>query len=206
MRLPIIPMMICCALLWSGTAIPAQTGEATPTVKAVLDRAIEIQTRADLAGDARRKDRTRLVRQLILDNFDFSEMARDAIKGSWDQAAPNQRSEFQRLFTELFQDSYTRMVLNFLRQETIDYRGESAEKSGTLVKTAILRANEHIPVDYRLARKGNRWLIRDVDIDGVSIMEHYRSSFRQVIQTNSFDGLLKKMRLQSQVLQDKAAD
>ncbi len=71
------------------------------------------------------------------------------------------------------------------------------------VTTTILRANEHIPVDYHLTRKVNRWLITDVDIDGVSIVENYRSSFRRVIQTSSFDNLLQKLRLQSQAVQEE---
>jgi phospholipid transport system substrate-binding protein len=60
-------------------------------------------------------------------------------------------------------------------------------------------------VDYHLAHKSGRWLIRDVDIDGVSIVENYRDTFRNVIVSSSFDGLLKKMRLQSRAIQDKGS-
>jgi phospholipid transport system substrate-binding protein len=202
MRLLVVLGIICPMLLWGAMVKPVQASEATPMVKTVLDRAMEIQTRPDLAGEDKRPERRRLIRKLILDSFIFSEMARDALKENWDRLAPNQRSEFQRLFSDLFQDSYTRMVLNFLQQESIDYKGETAESPGMLVKTVILRANEHIPVDYHLVAKSGRWLIRDVDIDGVSIVENYRNTFRQVIRTSSFDGLLNKMRLQSRVLQD----
>lgn len=202
MRLLVVLGIICSLLSWGGVFQPAQASEASPMVKAVLDRAMEIQTRPDLAGENHRPERRRLIRQLILDSFVFAEMSRDALKDNWDRIAPGQRSEFQRLFSELFQDSYTRMVLNFLQQETIDYKGETAESSGMLVKTVILRANEHIPVDYHVVQKGGRWLIRDVEIDGVSIVENYRSTFGQVIRTSSVDNLLKKMRLQSQVLRD----
>lgn len=204
MRLFLI-LGMCVSLLWGIGSTQAGAGEPTAAVKAVLDRAMEIQTRADLSGEAKRAERVRLIRRLIVDNFAFAEMARETIKDRWDHISPGQRSEFQNLFSELFQDSYTRMVLNFLQQESIDYPGESAESAGTLVRTVIVRANEHIPVDYHMAHRGGRALIRDVDIDGVSIVENYRDTFRNVIVSSSFDGLLKKMRLQSRAIQDKGS-
>jgi len=65
-----------------------------------------------------------------------------------------------------------------------------------------MRANEHIPVDYHLVRKSDRWFIRDVDIDGVSIVQNYQSKFRQVIEKSSIQGLLQNMKTQSQAIED----
>ena len=177
----------------------AESG-ATAQVKVVLDRAMEIQTRPDLSGDAKRGERARLVRQLISENFLGEEMARESVKDYWDKISAPQRSEFRDLFIELFQDSYTRMVLNFLQRETIEYRGESQTAGGTKVGTVIMRANEHIPVDYHLKQQGGRWRIRDVEIDGVSIVDNYQNTFRRSIQAGSFDGLLNKMRTQRKAL------
>lgn len=185
--------------------VNASTGPGTAAVKAVLDKAMEIQTRADLQGDAHIKDRTELIKKLISDNFLDEEMAAGSLKDNWNKLSAAQKAEFQKLFTDLFQDSYTRMVLNFLQQEKIEYLGESKEGQGLRVKTVILRANEKIPVNYDLAQKGSRWLIRDVEIDGLSITQNYYDTFRRVIQASSFDGLLQKMRLQTQAIQRRSA-
>ena len=190
-------------LIVCGFENVAGAADGTATVKAVLDKAMAIQTRPDLKGEAHVKERSRLIRELISESFWAEEMARASLKETWDKLSAAQRTEFQKLFTGLFQDSYTRMVLNFLQQETVEYLQESPEGAGVKVTTTILRANEHIPVDYHLTRKVNRWLITDVDIDGVSIVENYRSSFRRVIQTSSFDNLLQKLRLQSQAVQEE---
>ncbi|MGV8075444.1 MAG: phospholipid-binding protein MlaC [Syntrophobacteraceae bacterium] len=193
--------------LFSITAIAdaadSESGNATAAVRSVLEKAMEIQTRQDLSGDTHRHERSKLVRQLIADNFLASDMAKESLKENWDKLSPKERNEFQQLFSELFQDSYTRMVLNFLQKENIEYNGESPGPKGVCVKTVIMRANEHIPVDYHLLekKKGN-WLIRDVEIDGVSIVDNYRSSFRSVIQKSSFEGLLQKMRTQSLALRE----
>ncbi len=200
-------LIICFSVIlmlgWSQRMAASTSGSAA--VKSVLDKAMDIQTRPDLHGEAQVKERTRLIRQLISESFAAEEMAKESLKDNWDKLSPAQRTEFQKLFTSLFQDSYTRMVLNFLQKETVEYGQESTENKGVKVPTTIMRANEHIPVDYHLVQKNGRWLIADVDIDGVSIVENYRSTFRRVIQTSSFDNLLQKMRLQSQAIQDGSA-
>jgi len=161
---------------------------------------MEIQTRQDLAGEANREARGRLIQKLIAENFLADEMARESLKNYWGSLSSSQQAEYRQLFSALFQDSYTRMVLNFLQQENIEYRGESGDGKGRVVKTVIMRSNEHIPVDYHVVLKGGRWMIHDVEIDAVSIVENYRNSFDRVIRRSSVSELLKRMRNQRQAL------
>ncbi len=69
-----------------------------------------------------------------------------------------------------------------------------------MVKTTIVRVNEEIPVDYFLRLTDRKWLVEDVAIDGVSIVQNYQKSFSRVIRQESYDGLLRKMRLQQQTI------
>ena len=66
------------------------------------------------------------------------------------------------------------------------------------VECGIFLYDEHIPVEYALVQKDGQWGIQDVTIDGVSIVGNYHNQFHKVILAQSFDALLKKMRLQSQ--------
>lgn len=178
----------------------AENQGATADVSQVLNRAMEIQTRQDLAGEANRDARGKLIRKLIAENFLADEMARESLKNYWGSLSSTQQAEYRQLFSTLFQGSYTRMVLNFLQQENVEYRGESADGKGRVVKTVIMRPNEHIPVDYHVVLKDGRWMIRDVEIDAVSIVENYGNSFDRVIRRTSVSELLKRMRTQKQVL------
>jgi phospholipid transport system substrate-binding protein len=187
-------------LLASTTLVYAAT--ATEGVKSLLEKAMEIQNRPDLQSAEQRTARAQLIRQLIAESFLSTEMARESLKEQWEKLPQDKRQDFAALFTDLFQDSYTRMVLNYLKQQAIEYRGEQAMTGSTHVQTSILRANEHIPVDYAVVQKEGRWLVRDVTIDGVSIVGNYQNQFRRVIQAQSFDELMKKMRLQSQAIRD----
>jgi phospholipid transport system substrate-binding protein len=196
----ILGMCGCIAIMGVTPDGAAAAQGAMDQVKSVLDRAIEIQTRKDLEGEGQRKERARLVRELIAGSFISDDMARDSLGGHWGKLSQKQRGEFQRLFSDLFQDSYTRMVLNFLQKEAIEYRGETPKGKGMFVQTVIMRANEHIPVDYHLTQKSGHWWIRDVEIDGVSIVENYRETFSREISRSSFDSLLQKMRVQNEAM------
>ena len=55
-------------------------------------------------------------------------------------------------------------------------------------------------VDYSLVQKEGQWGIQGVTSDGVSIVGNYQNQFHKVILAQSFDALLKKMRLQSQAI------
>jgi phospholipid transport system substrate-binding protein len=197
-------MALLCIWLFCVT-LYAAADSASESLKTILTKAIDIKTRTDLQGAEQQTMRARLVRELIAENFLSAEMARDSVKDYWDNLSQEQRQEFASLFIDLFQDSYTRLVLNYLRQETIEYRGEQPERQGVRLQTKLVRINEHIPVDYYLVQKDGRWFIQDVVIDGVSIVGNYQNQFRRVILTQSFDELVKKMRLQSQALRDNSA-
>ena len=200
----ILPSVLLSLVFLYSLPSPVRAGseDATAQVKAVLDKAMDIQTRPDLQGEAHRKERSKLIHQLIGENFLSDNMAKESLAGSWEKFSQKQRTEFQALFTKLFQDSYTRMVLNFLQKETIELRGQSEEGKAVRVRTVIMRSNEHIPVNYALVQKSGRWFIEDVEIDGVSIVENYKNTFQRVIQKESAAGLLQKLRVQSQAIRD----
>jgi phospholipid transport system substrate-binding protein len=192
-------LFFLCALfflvLCIASPLRAESG-ATTTVKAVLDKAMDIQTQPNIQGTEHRKERADQTRKLIAENFHSAEMARESLQDQWDKLAPAQRHQYQELFTGLFQDSYTRMVLNFLKRETVEYRGESPQGKQVKVQTVIMRTNEHIPVDYILEQKGQKWLILDVFIDGVSIVDTYKNSLGKYIRTKGYDSLIQRMRIQ----------
>lgn len=79
---------------------------------------------------------------------------------------------------------------------------ESGDETEALVKTDIIRINDKIPVDYLLTWSDKRFLIYDVTIDGVSIVNKYRKSFSRVIKRTSYEALLEKMRLQRQPIEE----
>jgi phospholipid transport system substrate-binding protein len=128
-------------------------------------------------------------------------MARNSLGPTYGNLSAGQRREFEEIFAALFQDSYTRMVLNFLKQETIKYKQERQDQARARVNTILVRSNEVIPVEYLMLLQSQGWRLYDVVVDGVSILDNYQKQFSQVIRTKSFDFLLSKMKTQYRAIQ-----
>jgi phospholipid transport system substrate-binding protein len=177
-------------------AAPVRAESPTAYVRGILEKVLAIQNNPALAGEARKPERAQAIRQVIKQSFDFPFMAQDSLGPTYGRLGAAQRREFTETFSYLFQDSYTRLVLNYLKQETVNYQGETLADGRARVKTSLLRTNETIPVEYLLHRQGQGWVLYDVIVDGVSILEHYRTEFARVMRTHSFDYLLNKMKTQ----------
>lgn len=178
-------------VIWIGVL---RAGAESPTayVRGILDKTMAIQNDASLDAKAR----SRAIHQIIEQNFDFPMMAKDTLGATYGQISAGQRQQFTSTFGYLFQTSYSRMVLNFLKQENIQYGQERQEGGKARVDTSLVRTNDTIPVTYLMHSTSRGWLLYDVVVDGVSILENYRNQFGRVIRTNSFGFLLERMEQQ----------
>ncbi len=176
-------------VIWMGV-LPAAAESPTAFVRAIMDKTMAIQNDPALNTQAR----SRAIHQIIEQNFDFPMMTKDTLGATYGQLSGEQRGQFTNTFDYLFGDSYTRMVLNFLKRENIQYGQERQESGGKArVDTTLNRANDIIPVTYLMHSASGGWLLYDVVVDGVSILENYRNEFGRVIRSNSFGFLLKRM-------------
>jgi phospholipid transport system substrate-binding protein len=190
-------------MLASLSFLSSQTLAQSPTayVQGILNNVLAIQNNPAYEGPAHEATRGRLIHQIIAKSFDFAKMVQDSLGSTYHSLSPGQRREFTDTFSYLFQDSYTRLVLNFLKKENIEYKREQQQGGQARVDTILVRPNERIPVDYLMHRRSQNWLLYDVIVDGVSILENYRTQFARVIKAQSFGVLLQKMKTQRRAIQ-----
>jgi phospholipid transport system substrate-binding protein len=194
-----ITVMVSLAL-WLAVA-PALAATPKAFVKGILDEVMAIQGNPAMEGSAHENARAQAIRRVIQKNFDFPFMAQDSLGAAYERLNSGQRQEFSNIFSSLFQSSYTNMVLRFLKREDIKYGQETVTGSQARVNTTLVRANDHIQVEYLAHQKGGGWLLYDVIVDGVSILDKYKSGFAREIQTGSFESLLNKMKTQLKAVQ-----
>ena len=191
---------------WTGFLILTlqiiTVGAETPgsRVRSMLEDVVAVQTDPQFQGQEFRNQRRTAIKKIIGQNFYFEVMAQRALSQHWAKLNEAERAEFMALFQDLFQESYSKLVLDFLKKEKILYTQEELRQDHALIKTTVVRVNEEIPVDYSLTLVQGQWLVDDVTIDGVSIVRNYQRSFTRVIQQESYRSLLQKMRLQQQAI------
>jgi phospholipid transport system substrate-binding protein len=175
-------------------AAPAWAGPAADQLKDAIDRVLKTLDEPSLKGEANVADRRKAVRKVATDIFDFPEMARRSLARHWQGLGERERQEFVGLFTDLLEQSYISRIESY-GGERITYGAERLDGDTATVGTKIITKNgTEVPVDYRMLKRGERWLVFDVNIEGVSLINNYRTQFNKIIQTSSYAELIKRMK------------
>jgi len=176
------------------TASPAAAGAPSDQLKAQIDRVLKTLDDPELKKEGKERDRRAAVRKIANDIFDFGETARRSLGRHWQPRTAAERDEFVELFADLLERSYISKV-ELYGGEKIQYLGDTIEADQAKVQTKLLtKGGNEIPIEYRMHRKGDRWLVYDVIIEGVSLIANYRTQFNKIIQTASYQELVKKMK------------
>jgi phospholipid transport system substrate-binding protein len=182
-------------------ARPAGAGVPGDQLKTQIDRVLKALEDPDLKKDGRVKDRRAAVRRIANDIFDFEETARRSLGRHWQARTAAERDQFVQLFSDLLERSYISKV-EMYGGEKIQYLGDAVDGEQARVQTKLLtKSSSDIPIEYRMHRKtGDRWLVYDVVIEGVSLVANYRTQFNKIIQTSSYQELVKKMKTKQEEL------
>jgi phospholipid transport system substrate-binding protein len=173
---------------------PAAAGAPSDQLKGAVDRVLRTLEDPALKGDGKAVERRVAVRKIANDIFDFGEIAKRSMARHWQPLSEAQRSEFVGLFADLLERSYISKIETY-GGEKIQYTAERSEGEYATVSTKIVTKNgTEVPVDYRMIRRGERWLVYDVSIEGVSLVSNYRTQFNKIIQTTSYNELVSKLR------------
>jgi phospholipid transport system substrate-binding protein len=172
----------------------AAAGAPSDQLKAQIDRVLKVLDDPELKKDGRSRERRAAVRKIANEIFDFGETARRSLARHWQGRTPAERDEFVQLFSDLLERSYISKV-ELYGGEKIQYLGDAVEGEQAKVQTKLVtKSGSEIPIEYRMHRKGGRWLVYDVIIEGVSLVANYRTQFNKIIQTDSYQALIKKMK------------
>lgn len=171
---------------------------ATPTdaLRGVFAQADRILT--DPETDDRPWERLLAIRKLVNDALDFREASALAFGRHWQSVTPAEQQEFTQLLADMLERSYISRLAaqaSLDRGANIQYLGETIEGSEAFVWTTIARRNGgEILLGYRMIERGDRWKVRDVIIDGVSVAGNYRAQIERVLEGASVPELLVQMR------------
>lgn len=195
--------MLMSASVW------AQTAPVSPDtmIKNMADDVLaSIKADKDIqAGDPQRI--LALVDSKILPFVDFRKMTQLAAARFWRTATPQQQEALVKEFRTTLVRTYGGAVSAVKDQTSVQLRPLRMEPNATdvVVRTFIdqLRS-EPIQIDYRLAKTVNSWLIYDVNILGVWLVENYKNQFGQQVAQGGIDGLIQALAQKNQSFEASA--
>jgi outer membrane protein OmpA-like peptidoglycan-associated protein len=156
-------------------------------------RATAILTDATTAKQARDD-----VRDLAQALFDGRGAARRALGPEWDKRTVAEREEFARMFTGVLEHAYLEIVRAWLprdRPPAVRILGEDvAGGQVAIIRTKIqARDGSDVRLDYLMTNADEAWLVHDVVIEGVSLVENYRAQFAHILRTSSYADLAARL-------------
>jgi phospholipid transport system substrate-binding protein len=185
------PLLLCLALCMPAAA---RGGEPTDAIRGAIDRGLAIVTRADLQGDARKPERRAMLRKELFPHFNFDEMSRRSLGVNWRERTPEERREFISVFKGLLEDSYASKIEGY-KGEKIVYGKEALDLPYAEVRTKIVDSRgEEFSVNYRVLKGDGGWRIYDIVIEGVSLVNNYRSQFAELLGKYSFGEMMDRLR------------
>lgn len=168
-------------------------GGATDELRPAIDKVLRILDDPALKGEAKTHERRAALRGVMESAIDFPEASRRALAAHWRARTEAEREEFVGIFKDLVTYSYIRLMEPYAG-ETVQIVGESPVNGTTVLTRIQRRQGEPVPIDYRMHVRASRWLICDVLMEGVSLVGNYRAQFHSIIQTSSYEELVRRMR------------
>jgi phospholipid transport system substrate-binding protein len=160
-------------------------------LKTNLAKVQQVLTDPKLAGDE--FQRRKLVRAVLKELFDFSEMSRRSL-GSNARRYKDRLGEFTPLFVDFLEHSYMG-TLEKNGDAKIQYVKEILDGENRQISTKTrLKDGSEYGVDYILYLSPAGWRVYDVSVEGISLVNNYRSQFDRVLNKKSFDALLQDLR------------
>jgi phospholipid transport system substrate-binding protein len=177
-----------------GVPAPASAGVPTEQLRGAVERVLKTLDDPAYKGDGKLAERRAAVRKIANEIFDFAEIAKRSMARHWQPLSEAQRTEFVGLFADLLERSYISKIETY-GGEKIQYTAERMDGDYSVVSTRIITKNgTEVPVDYRMIKRSDRWLVYDVSIEGVSLVSNYRTQFNKIIQTTSYRELVSKLK------------
>jgi phospholipid transport system substrate-binding protein len=183
----------------------AGAGAPTDQLRSQIEKVLKTVEDPELKTAGKANERREAVRRIAAETFDFTEMSKRALARHWQARTPAEREEFVKLFADLLERAYVSRIENY-GGEKIAYNGDTIEGDLALVRTKIItKQGTDIPVDYRMLKRNDRWLAYDVVIEGVGLINNYRTQFNKIIQTSSYQALVDRMKTKQNelILDDK---
>ena len=168
--------------------IPALERTAGQIVQALKQHRAELKTNPAFIE--------KTVRTYLLPEVDVTGMARSVLGSRvWNQATVAERAAFSRAFTDLVIRTYASPLAEY-SDESIQFlplRGKPAGGFASVNSTIHRPSKKDIMLTYRLVLKNGQWKIYDFSVEGVSLLQSFKTQFAAALNSNRLQEVINKM-------------
>ncbi|WP_371923171.1 MULTISPECIES: MlaC/ttg2D family ABC transporter substrate-binding protein [Legionella] len=185
--------LVLAPMLWAAQSspIPMLENAATQIIATLQQNKSNLKNNHQIIYQA--------VERHLLPIVDVRGMARSVLgRQAWNKATPAEKKQFAKEFTQLVIRTYASPLAEYSDEHVkfLPIRG-SLDGRFVRVNSVIIRSSgQNIPLSYSLISKNGQWKIYDLSVEGVSLLQSFRSQFGQVLQNSNMKDLIAQMRQQ----------
>jgi|SRR5437870_937596 len=183
------------SLLFSFIAVASlNAGEPLDVVKSAADRVIQVLRDPKLLSKDKKKERVERLKEIVDPLFDYEEMAKRALGPHWRRRTPAEQEEFVKLFRDFIEKIYSDKI-DLYEGERIVFGRETIDQDFAQVESIVINAKrEEFVIVYKLRRADGKWKVYDAVVENISVVNNYRSQFDRVINSSSYEELVKRLK------------
>ncbi len=168
---------------------------ATPleTIRTRVDRALEVLRDPALKAESMKATKEKKIWEILDSVFDYTELSKRTLAQNWKRFSPEQQAEFTRLFGKLLGTVYMDRIIAY-KDEKVVFGKVTKLSDKTAEVQSEVKSAKPIPINYRMILDNGEWKIYDVVIEGVSLVQNYRTQFREILTNKGPEDLLKTLR------------
>lgn len=187
---------ITIAIMMIGVMIPLVAAAPTPlaTVEMHVNKVLDVLRDPSLKGEAKKKVRQDRIRDISEKMFDFTELSRRTLAQNWNTLNDGQKKEFVDLYKSILEKAYIDKIMAYTDEKILFQKESSLSEKTSEVRTVVITKKAEIPINYRVIRKDDGWWVYDVVVEGISLVNNYRSQFREILINKTPDDLLEVLR------------
>jgi phospholipid transport system substrate-binding protein len=137
-----------------------------------------------------------LVDRMIVPLIDFKAMSKLTLGKHWKKASAAQRSAFMDAYQNLLRNTYTKSLKNYANQDIrfFPQRTQMKGKYVTVFSEFVPGGGKaNVPINYKLRKVGDEWKAYNLEIEGLSLVKNYRTSFGKEISATGLDSLIARL-------------
>lgn len=182
-------------LFFVGTILTLWAGDAEDLTQTMQEKVLFI---TDVLADKAlpKEQKKSKIEEAINPLFDYTLMARLSLgKKEWKELEVAKRKEYAGLFERRIKDSYLNKLDLYTDEEVVVESAVQTKLTRIEVPTMILTKTDKIEMLYKFyhSKKGT-WLIYDVKIAGVSIVQTYRAQFIEILKSKTVFELIDQLK------------
>ena len=165
------------------------------TIRMTIQQARAVLEDPNYQGQDHKQQRLAKVKEIVLPQFDSQEVAKRTLSTHWNGLTDQQQQEFVQLFIALVEKTYSHNLDRYNNGVQFFFDHEHIEDQFSEVDTRVLDPvqNRTFSIGYRLHNVNGKWLVYDVVIENVSMVQNYRNQFNRILTKSSYEELIKAL-------------